>query len=102
MQKINKMLKCSIGNITRSDAEIFREQSRLLANNPRSRWVVDIVYGFVVKPDILPIPALVFGNLGLSENTIRLLTEVWEIYGVESICFNRDDEPLEGWPFYQW
>lgn len=102
MQKINKMLKCSIGNIIRSDAEIFREQSRLLANDTRSRWVVDIVYGFVVKPEILPVPALVFRNLGLSENTIRLLTEVREIYGVKNVCFNLEGEPLKGWPFYEW
>ena len=42
-----KMLICSTGNITRKDAEIFMEQSLLLANKSDGRWVIDIFYGFL-------------------------------------------------------
>jgi len=97
-----KMLICSKGNITRKDAEIFREKSLLLANKSDGRWVIDVFYGFVVRPDILAVPAMMMRNAGVSENTIRLLTEGGEIYDVDSFCFDCDGEPLEGWPFEAW
>ena len=100
--EIRKMLMCSTGNITREDAEVFRKQCRLLSNNVAGRWVVDIFYGFIVRPDILSVPAMTLRNAGVSENTIRLLTEGREIYGVDSFCFDCDGEPLEGWPFETW
>lgn len=102
MVEINRMLTCSTGNITRKDAEILREQSQLLADKPRARWVVDIFYGYIARPGLLAVPAMALRNMGLSESAIRLMTQAQEIYGVETICFDRDGEPLEGWPFYQW
>ncbi|NNS09990.1 DUF5983 family protein [Erwinia sp. JH02] len=101
-REIRKMLICSTGNITREDSEVFREQCRVLAGNSEGRWVVGIFYGFIVRPDVIPVPAMTLRNAGVSENTIRLLTEGCETYGVDSFCFDCDGDPLEGWPFETW
>lgn len=51
MAEIKKILMCSTENITREDGEVFRKQSRMLANNVAGRWVwiFSTVLLFVLK-----------------------------------------------------
>jgi len=101
-EKQMRVLTCSMNNITRRDAVILAELSGEQAGNGPERWVVNIIFGFMIIPDKLAIPAMSMRNAGLSEDAIRLLTEAREINGADVVIIDRDAKPLEGWPVQSW
>lgn len=74
----------------------------LRANNTAECWVMDISYGFIAQPDISTVTAMMLIKSGVSENTIRLLTQGVETFGVDSFCFKCDGDFLAGWPPKAW
>lgn len=95
-------LVCSTSCITRVDGNILTSVAGTLKKTQGVLWVIDFDYGWMVRPGLLEAPYYEMRCTGLSESTLRLLTEGVREFGVESVIFDCDGCVPDAWPVYDW
>ncbi|WP_415860434.1 DUF5983 family protein [Pantoea cypripedii] len=93
---------CSTSCVTRKDGDILTAIAGELKESQGTLWVIDLDYGWMVRPDLLEAPYYEMRCAGLSESTLRLMTEGVREFGVESVIFDRDGCVPDDWPVYDW